>query len=67
MTKFVDRIVSESGGKNLSAEIYIKDNSYTVVKAINGVDVGTSSTKASLDEAKDEALNWIGSVNILLG
>jgi hypothetical protein len=67
--KLVNTLVSESGGKRLSAEIYAaSDTDYTVNYSINGVLVGVNEfSNTTISAVEENANSWIRGVKILNG
>jgi hypothetical protein len=67
--KLVNTLVSESGGKRLSAEIYAaSDTDYTVKYSINGVIVAVNEfTDTTVSTVEENANFWIRGIKVLNG
>lgn len=68
MSNLIDRLVNESNGKNLVAEIYSSSNGgYEINYFINGVPSGQVHRNASLEYVKNEASEWMTGVKVIYG
>jgi hypothetical protein len=66
-SKLIKRLVNESSGKNLAAEIYSEETGYTVSYFINGAPAASTHMNADLNYVQNEAQNWLNNVKVIYG